>query len=169
MDKFNLIVEGIPSIGEGASDDHSKRKHVEINLEDLPSDPGLRKNIFRYHPNDRDRIRRHYLQQGPCQPKGHDFRQKKIGNIYRRFVPKWFEEHGNWLEYSVSKDAAFCLCCYLYRPNTRAQSSGEVFVSDGYSNWKKKEKFNEHVGGPDSAHNRAWRSCEDLMKQQQHI
>ncbi|XP_047947406.1 zinc finger MYM-type protein 1-like [Salvia hispanica] len=173
MEKFlkrkNLIVEEIPSIGEGASDDHSKRKHVEINLEDLPSDPGLRKNIFRYHPNDRDRIRRHYLQQGPCQPKGHDFRQKKIGNIYRRFVPKWFEEHGNWLEYSVSKDAAFCLCCYLYRPNTRAQSSGEVFVSDGYSNWKKKEKFNEHVGGPDSAHNRAWRSCEDLMKQQQHI
>ncbi|XP_031378142.1 zinc finger MYM-type protein 1 [Punica granatum] len=152
-----------------ANNDCSKRRRVEINLEDLPSDPGLRKKISDYHPNVRDRIRRHYLQQGPCQPQGHDFPQKKFGNIFRRFIPKWFEEHKNWLEYSIAKDASFCLCCYLYRPDIGAQASGEVFVSEGYTNWKKKEKFNEHVGGPDSAHNKTWRRCEDLMNQQQHI
>ena len=123
---------------------------MEINLECLPSNPGLRKKIFINRPNYRDRIRRHYLQQGLCQSKGHDFPKKKIDNIYRRFVPKWFVEHGNWLEYGI--------------PNTGAQPSGEVFVSKEYSNWKKKEKFNEHRG-PESAHNKAWRSCEDLMKQ----
>ncbi|WOK95880.1 zinc finger MYM-type protein 1-like [Canna indica] len=47
-----------------ANDDCSKRRHVEINLDDLPSDLGLRKRISDYHPNDRDRIRRHCLQQG---------------------------------------------------------------------------------------------------------
>ncbi|XP_047949501.1 zinc finger MYM-type protein 1-like [Salvia hispanica] len=130
MEKFlkrKLMVEGTSSLGNRASYDLSKRQHVEINLDGLPSDPGLRKRISIYHPNDRDRIRRHYLQQGPCQPKGHDFPQKKIGNIYRRFVPKWFEEHGNW-------------------PDIGAQAGGDVFVSDGYTNWKKKEKFKEHVG-----------------------
>ncbi|XP_042041214.1 zinc finger MYM-type protein 1-like [Salvia splendens] len=172
MDKFlkrKLTVEETSSVGNRASNDLSKRQHVEINLDALPSDPRLRERISSYHPNDRDRIRRHYLQQGPCQPKGHDFPQKKIGNIYRRFVPKWFEEHGNWLEYSIENDAAFCLCCYLYRPDIGAQAGGDVFVSEGYTNWKKKEKFKEHVGGPDSAHNKAWRNCEDLMNQQQHI
>ncbi|KAG5529136.1 hypothetical protein RHGRI_029717 [Rhododendron griersonianum] len=35
---------------------------VEINLADLPSDPGLRPGIMDYNPNDRDQIRRAYLQ-----------------------------------------------------------------------------------------------------------
>lgn len=36
--------------------------HVEINLADLPSDPGLRCCILDYYPNDRDQVRRAYLQ-----------------------------------------------------------------------------------------------------------
>jgi hypothetical protein len=39
----------------------------------------------------------------------------------RRFNPKWFNEFGNWLEYSIVKDAAFCLCCYLFSPTLESK------------------------------------------------
>ena len=29
--------------------------------------------ILSYHPNDRDEVRKAYIQNGPCQPKSHDF------------------------------------------------------------------------------------------------
>ena len=38
----------------------SKHGHVDVN--NLPSNPGLQKNISFHHPNDRDEIRRYYLQ-----------------------------------------------------------------------------------------------------------
>ena len=47
--------------------DSSKKSHVDINLSDLPSDPGLWPKIMDYNPNDRNQIRKAYLQQGPCQ------------------------------------------------------------------------------------------------------
>jgi hypothetical protein len=34
---------------------------------------------------------------------------------------------------------------------------------------KKKCRLNVHVGGPSSAHNQAWRKCNALMNQKQHI
>ena len=37
-------------------------KHGCVDVNNLPSDPGLRKKISFYHPNDRDEIRRYYLQ-----------------------------------------------------------------------------------------------------------
>ena len=37
------------------------------------SDPGLRQKISSYHPNNHDKIRRHYLTKGPCQPVLHDY------------------------------------------------------------------------------------------------
>lgn len=30
---------------------------------------------------------------GPCQPKGHDFPLKDIGEGLRKFIEDWFEEH----------------------------------------------------------------------------
>ena len=42
--------------------DSSKKSHVDINLSYLPSDPELRPRIMDYNPNDRDQIRRAYLQ-----------------------------------------------------------------------------------------------------------
>lgn len=44
-----------------------------------------------------------------------------------------------------------------------------AFSIDGFSNWKKKERLDIHVGNFSSAHNQAWRSCESLMNQKQHI
>ena len=32
----------------------------------------------------------------------------------------------------------------------------DTFVTEGFSNWKKKERLQTHVGNHDSAHNHAW-------------
>ena len=64
---------------------------------------------------------------------------------------------------------AFCLCCYLYRPYIEGQASGNSFTLEGFINWKKKERFDIYVGGPNSAHNQAWQRCQNLLNQKQHI
>ncbi|KAL0016066.1 hypothetical protein SO802_003135 [Lithocarpus litseifolius] len=87
----------------------------------------------------------------------------------RRFNPKWFKEYESWLEYSIEKDAAYCLYCYLLRQDVGMQSGGDSFVTKGFNSWNKKEKLDLHVGGVNSAHNQALKNGENLMKQNQHI
>jgi hypothetical protein len=99
-----------------------KRAHIEVNLATMPTDPGLRKKISDYHPSDRDKIRRAYLQKKPCQPFEHNFSQTQFEKTWRRFNPAWFEEYSDWLEYNILKDVAYCLFCYLFRLNTRNQA-----------------------------------------------
>ncbi|XP_057760207.1 uncharacterized protein LOC130980562 [Arachis stenosperma] len=144
----------------------TKKKFLEFNVKSLVANPGQRPKISNYDPNDRDEVRRAYLQKGPCQPREHDFSQIYFGTSLRRFNADWFDEFDNWLEYSISKDAAFCLCCYLMKPDG---ASGDAFLKEDFSNWKKKERLQTHVGNHDSAHNQARRKCEALMKQKQHI
>jgi RNase H-fold protein (predicted Holliday junction resolvase) len=55
------------------------------------------------------------------------------------------------------------------RSDIGEQKCGDAFSVDGFSNWKKKERLDIHVGSFNSAHNQAWRSCEALMNQKQHI
>ena len=50
-----------------------KQTCIEVDVANLPIDTGLRIKISNYHPNERDQIRRHYLQNKPCQPVDHDF------------------------------------------------------------------------------------------------
>ncbi|ESR64798.1 hypothetical protein CICLE_v10010399mg [Citrus x clementina] len=106
------------------------RNKFDLELSKHPSDPGQRPPISSYNPNVQDEIRRTYLQMGPCQPRFHNF-------------------------CNISKNAAYCLCCYLFRPKIGEQASGEIFTKNGFSNWKKIERLEEHVGGPNSAHNKA--------------
>ncbi|XP_021828837.1 uncharacterized protein LOC110769211 isoform X2 [Prunus avium] len=144
----------------------SKQACLEINLDDLPLDPGLRTRIGDYHPNVRDQVRKAYLQKGPFQPRNHSFPQRNLSGGPRRFIPAWFDEFPTWLEYSVAKDAAYCFCCYLFKPNTGEQAGSDSFVGKGFSNWKKKsERLQGHVGGPMSAHNQAWSNCKAFSKQ----
>ncbi|XP_077215942.1 uncharacterized protein LOC143850597 [Tasmannia lanceolata] len=78
------------------------------------------------------------------------------GKENRRFNPKWFDDYPTWLEYSIAKEAAYCLCCYLFKSDSKAQvGSCDAFVVEGFSNWKKVERFGKHIGGPNSAHNHA--------------
>ena len=147
----------------------SKKSRIEINMADFPSDPGLRTPILDYNPNIRDEIRRHYLQQGPCQPKGHEFPYTTFGKEKRRFIAAWFDQFPNWLEYSINKDSAFCLCCYLFKQSTGEQAGGNSFVGKGFKNWKKKDRLQEHVGNHNSSHNQSYKKCEALMNERQHI
>ncbi|XP_057471076.1 uncharacterized protein LOC130759880 [Actinidia eriantha] len=147
----------------------SSLPNVEINVDDLQADPGLRKSIYTYDANDRERVRRSYLQKGPCQPRDHSFPWTNFGTEQRRFIPTWFNDYSSWLEYSKTKDAAYCLCCYLFKPQHGNQGGGDTFVGEGFRDWKRKKRLTEHVGKHNSIHNQCLRACEDLMKPSQHI
>jgi hypothetical protein len=167
MDKFLIRKPQDSSSSQEKQSSSSKRICVDLN--NLPSDPGLREKISFYHPNDQDNIRRAYIQKGPCQIVPHNLPQTEIGGSMRRFNPNWFNEHKNWLEYSIEKDAVFCLCCYLFRQDVGKQAGGDTFVRTGFKLWHRKDKLRTHVGGVNSAHNQAVKNCDDLMKPNQHI
>ncbi|KAF5789415.1 putative transcription factor and/or regulators TTF-type(Zn) family [Helianthus annuus] len=128
----------------------SSNNRMRIDLEDLPWDPSERKSILSYDVNQRDEIRRTYLNNGPCQPQGHVFPKRDIGGRLRQFSPDWFKEFGCWLEYSVKSDAVFCLVCYLFKESGKKYA----FVTHGYNGWNKKDRLGIHVGKPNSFHNK---------------
>ena len=102
-------------------DNSSKQRHEEINLANLPFDLRLRPRITDYHPNDRDHVCRAYAQRCPHQPKEYIFPYKRYGIKNRqRFNKGWFTQFSTWLEYSIAKDAAFCLRCYLFKRDVGA-------------------------------------------------
>ncbi|XP_076959366.1 uncharacterized protein LOC143635398 [Bidens hawaiensis] len=77
--------------------------------------------------------------------------------VRRRYITK---------EYSASKDAAFCLWCYLFPTGNR--HGDEVFINHSFRNWKKAfENFRDHEGGQNSRHNHA-RVQFELFKDQRH-
>ena len=73
------------------------------------------------------------------------------------------------MEYSIEKDAAYCLYCYIFKPDFENQAGGDSFVTEGFSNWKKKERIEIHVGAHNSAHNQARQRCEALLNHAQSI
>ena len=95
------------------SSSSSKRICIDFNLENLPSDPGLRQKISSYHPNNHDEIRRYYLTKGHCQPPVNDYPVSYFSGKPRRFRSEWYINR-KWLEYSIDKDATFCFYCYLF-------------------------------------------------------
>ncbi|XP_049414605.1 uncharacterized protein LOC125877318 [Solanum stenotomum] len=143
----------------------------DVDLESLEADSGIRKPIADYNPNIRDDIRRYYILKKPCQPKDHKFPKTKFGKEMRKFFPDWFNGC-KWLEYSITKDVAFCLCCYLFK--NECESRGYVvdaaFTKIGYRAWKKAtERFRAHVGDINSIHNKCFNKMLDLMNQSQSI
>ncbi|KAK4573404.1 hypothetical protein RGQ29_031388 [Quercus rubra] len=132
--------------------DLSPRIRVDFNLENHPSDPGLRQKISSYHPNNHDEIRRHYLTKGPCQPILDVFPVSYFSKKPRRFRSDWYRGR-KWLEYSIEKDAAFCFYCYLFgQQDIGKQGGGETFVTKGFKLWNQVAKLDSHVGGVNSTH-----------------
>jgi len=76
----------------------------------------------------------HIYKKKHCQPFEHNFPQTQFGKTWRHFNPAWFEEYYDWLEYIILKDAAYCLFCYLFRPDTRNQVGGDSFVIEWFKN-----------------------------------
>ncbi|XP_019244388.1 PREDICTED: uncharacterized protein LOC109224257 [Nicotiana attenuata] len=160
----------VPKISSVSQNQSNREDNADQEIDNIApkSDPAERTPILEYHPNHCDEIRRAYIQGGPCQPRYHDFPQSDFSGFKRRFNPIWFDDF-NWLEHSVSTDAASCLPCYLFKGESIHQGGGDVFSSKGFRNWNRKECFKKHVGLPNSIHNQAIRNCDDLMRQQQSI
>ncbi|XP_042038332.1 zinc finger MYM-type protein 1-like [Salvia splendens] len=129
---------------------------VELDWNDIDADPGKRKSIEAFDVAIRDRVRREYLVKGPCQPIGNTYPKKKYGIQERSFQDAWFTKFP-WLEYSESKNAAFCFWCYLFKQSDKGGRYAEdAFTKTGFNNWKNAlEKFNQHVGAANSCHNNA--------------
>ena len=106
---------------------------------------------------------------GPCQPRGHEFPKTLFQGKLRRFNPSWFDLYGDWLEYSVKKDKAFCLFCYLFRDYTENKCGSDAFVTKGFDDWNKTERLRDHVGAVNSFHNSALKRADYLMKPGQSI
>jgi len=72
-----------------------------------------------------------------------------ISENLRHFKEPWFNTYGNWLEYSVKEDAAFCMCCYLFKNEYESSShfGGDTFTSKGFRSWNKTKRFKMHVRG----------------------
>ncbi|CAH9060043.1 unnamed protein product [Cuscuta europaea] len=162
--------EGGPSRRDNEESSREKHPRVEFDPNDIVSDPGLRKPIFKYNSFIRDQVMREYLTRGPCRPIGHVYPKRVYGKEKRSFQPAWFEKYP-WLEYSISKDAAYCLWCYLFKDSNKGNRVGEVaFTEKGVNNWKKAlDIFNTHVGVVGSAHNNARVKLETFQNQRQSI
>ncbi|XP_050222231.1 uncharacterized protein LOC126672328 [Mercurialis annua] len=172
--KRKTMSESLPSVKnqESCNEEHQilQGNMDRVDLDNLPSDPALRKPIADYNPNIQEEVRRRYLQKGPCQPREHNYKHTLQGTVFRRFCHTWFDEHSSWLEYNKVKEAAYCFCCYLFKPESKGHTgSSDAFVVEGFTNWKKKEKLQIHIGGPNSAHNQAVNKCQNLMNQRQHL
>ena len=100
--------------------ENQPRREVELNLNDIVSGPGKRKPIEEFDVSIRDRVRREYLNKGPCQPIGHKYEKNKYG-----IQDIWFKRY-TWLEYSVSKDATFCFWCYLFKKSDKGGRQSEL-------------------------------------------
>jgi len=104
-------------------------------VDQVIADPGLRMPIEQIDANIRDAVRRAYIAKGPCQPKGHKYPKRMIGNRNRSFHDEWYVNNP-WLEYSIAKDAAFCFYCYLFK-QPRAENYGvDAFTVVGFRRWK---------------------------------
>lgn len=68
-----------------------------------------------------------------------DFKFPKSCKDNRSFQRTWLEKY-NWLEYSISRDAAFCFACRHFGIKS---SVDPAFTSVGFSNWRKALEKNQ--------------------------
>lgn len=156
-------------------ENHAKYPRIETNeiqTDNLEHDPGKCLQIWEYHVNQRDEVRRAYIKLGPYQPVLSNYPQKEKRN--GSFQSSWFALFSSWLEYSPTTDATFCLSCFLFNKPS-GHFGHRAFTVDGFKSWKKVKDgkscaFLNHMGkDSNSTHKNVVRACEDLMKQPQHI
>ncbi|KAK1378228.1 TTF-type domain-containing protein [Heracleum sosnowskyi] len=150
----------------------SKVQRVEIDLNTLERDPGIRIPIWQHPVNLRDDIRRAYIKMGPYQPKLAEYPRTIYGSQTqpRRFQYSWFENF-RWLEYSPKKNSVFCFPCFIFQNKAPLHSALTI---DGFNCWKRVNDgircpLLTHMGTPNSPHSNAVQCVEELMKVTGHI
>ncbi|KAM1636968.1 hypothetical protein COP2_015212 [Malus domestica] len=166
MERFFKPKAIAPSTCSGSSS--SRQNECDIDFNNLERDPGKRIRMKDYPSNIQDEIRRAYLQTGPCRPTKYEFPYTLHAKKKRLFVVSWFEEY-DWLECGISKDAAFCLHCYLFKINF-SQLGSDAFTGVGFKKWKNARKcFDKLVGPIGNFHNKAREAASYQMNQKAHI
>ncbi|XP_012833666.1 PREDICTED: zinc finger MYM-type protein 1-like [Erythranthe guttata] len=146
----------------------------EFDINSLERDPGKRPQIWMYPVEKQDEIRRTYIKLGPYQFYLPEYPYSGNEGNRRRFQYAWFSKFPAWLEYSPTKDAAYCLPCFIFASETNVRFGANTFMVEGFRNWKKVNEgkncvFLRHIGGHNSQHCVSLKSCEDLMNQSAHI
>jgi hypothetical protein len=77
--------------------------NVMLNQNNIVVVRGLRKPVEELDVNIRDVVSKEYLLLGPCQPKGHIFLKKQIGDRQRSLQKSWFKKH-EWFVVSFSSN-----------------------------------------------------------------
>jgi len=108
----------------------------EMDATSLQRDPGKRPQIWEFHVDLQDEMRRAYLRAGLCQPilKPTKYPASGPENHHRRFQTSSFQTYSTWLEYSESKDAIFCHPCYIFAKKSTGRSRSDAFIVKGFRN-----------------------------------
>jgi hypothetical protein len=137
-------------------------------------DPGLRCQISDHPVNVQEKARKAYVKHGPYRFQKNIYPISDSVSHPRRFQYHWFKMFP-WLEYSPTKDAAFCLPCFLFSKKPLGKVGSDVFTVIGFKNWRKVNNgkncaFLTHMGKTcNSAHNYAVRCYENLKNKPSHI
>ncbi|KAA0709049.1 Zinc finger MYM-type protein 1 [Triplophysa tibetana] len=84
------------------------------------------------------------VETGPARAKLKEYPLTTFGLQRRSFQQKWFETF-DWLEYSASRNAAFCFACRLFGKQVSRVNKDVITSSVGFSNWKRAlDSFREH-------------------------
>ncbi|XP_062170423.1 uncharacterized protein LOC133876156 [Alnus glutinosa] len=117
----------------------------EMDATTFQRDPGLCPQIWEFPVDLQDEMRSAYINTGPCQPILPEYPFSGEGNNRRRFQASWFNTYSTWLEYSKSKDAIFCLQCYVFAKKSTGRPGLDAFIVKGFNNWKKSRHIDKLV------------------------
>jgi hypothetical protein len=135
-------------------------------------DPGLRFQIHTYPPDKQEQVIRAYMKHGPYQFLKDVYPSSGPETHLRRFRSQWFSSFP-WLEYSPTKDAAFCFPCFLFAKKPIGKAGSDVFTVKGFKNWKKVKgkdcAFKTHMGESGSAHQYSVKCYDNLKNRLCHI
>ncbi|GKC84320.1 zinc finger MYM-type protein 1-like protein [Tanacetum coccineum] len=139
---------------------------------DLERDPTKRKPMWDYPVNEREQVRRAYLDLGPYQIHLKEYPAKGTVKHPRRFQYSWFKVFPNWLEYSPTTHSAYCFICYLFCDKPIVRYGSDAFTVNGFDKWKKVNDgkrcaFLKHIGC--LQHKDAVAFSENLLNQTTHI
>ncbi|ESR41108.1 TTF-type domain-containing protein [Citrus sinensis] len=111
------------------------------NIDASKRDPVLHISINTYLIDKREYVRMAYINMGSFQPELQKYPSTKYGKQNRRFQLSWFSKF-IWLEYSVSKDKAFCFSCFLFYDTS---TKYDAFIVDGCQNWNNLKDPSRHI------------------------
>ena len=89
------------------------------------------------------------LESGPAKPRNISFPTTVMNKQNRSFVRSWLDDY-EWLEYSVSEDAAYCYPCRVMNAPKRQH---DALVRGGLKNWANaKVTMKRHQGEKTPGH-----------------